>query len=133
MDLDTLLKEAKAIAKEPKSRKKKASALDIVKQTKAQLRAITIARCVPTAIVLRITYQDCACGHTLESVNNVPLVRRVSPVLTHLEACPDLTEFDHLPRTVEHVTIKVPYCGECINATEWVELEPYQPPEVPIL
>jgi hypothetical protein len=119
MNLDELIADAhrRKGLKSPK-RSKRVDTKSDYHRTKEELRALALERCIPVSIHLRMIRQTCTCGEVYQSVNTTPLIKRVSPSLTHFEAHEDITPFDMLPRYLEIAETELPYCQACFNPEE---------------
>lgn len=117
VNLAELLADAKKL--KPKGKKKivaksAADTEEAYRRTKEELRNLALARCIPESIHLRVTHQTCNCGKTYEAVNLIPLVKCVSPSLTHYQPEESLKEFPGLPYFIEITQVSIPYCIACI-------------------
>jgi hypothetical protein len=125
MSLEAFIAEAKARAKAKPGRKvaSRPTPGESYQRTREELLQMKLDACVPVSVHLRITYQQCECGERYESVNTWPLIKRVSPTLTHYEAVRSqdpnaLAPYHALPRFVEFKEVQVPWCDTCFaNAT----------------
>ena len=75
-------------------------------------------QCVAVSVHLRTTTQTCECGSVFQSVNCYPLVKKVSPTLTHFEAVKSqdpgaLSKYNALPRIHEVRSVDIPWCEDC--------------------
>jgi len=138
MSLDAFIADAKLRAKSPKAPKRgqrvRPDGGEAYRRTKEELLQMKLEACVPVSVHLRTTYQTCKCGSTFESVNSWPLVKRVSPSLTHFEAVKDqdprtLSQYNTLPRFIENRSVEVPWCPDCFANATYFELvdEPVAP------
>jgi hypothetical protein len=129
MSLEALIADAKKRAKAPKKApRSRSNAADAYYRTKEELLAMKLEACVPVSVHLRVTYQACECGAALQSVNTWPLVKRVSPSLTHFEAVEsqnpgDLSKYNDLPRFLEVRKVDVPWCEDCFANATYVEVK----------
>lgn len=129
MSLEALIADAKKRANAPKKApRSRAKAVDAYYKTKEELLAMKLEACVPVSVHLRVTYQTCECGSKFESVNTWPLVKRVSPSLTHFEAVESqdpgtLEKYNHLPRFIETRKVYVPWCEDCFANATYVEAQ----------
>ncbi len=113
MNLEDLIADAvkrKAIKPPRKAAETKAA----LKKTREELRTITLERCIPESVHLRTTAQTCQCGATYECINYVPLVKCVSPNITHFRPEEDLTDYSELPIFIETQLVTLPYCAACL-------------------
>ena len=139
MNLDELIADAKRRKglKSPKRSRKSATGEDAFKQTKEYFRQLKLEACIPESIHLRVTHQTCECGAVRECVNQVPLVKKVSPSLVHFEAHEHIhgEEYDSLPRFIDVIKVDVPYCEDCfVNATyTWEDLDAKVKTSPPVL
>jgi hypothetical protein len=129
MNLDLFIASAVERVKHAKRAKRKVVKDDSVTayhKTREELRAMKLAACVPVSVHLRITQQTCECGEVYNAVNSWPLIKRVSPILTHFEAVKSqdpnaLTEYNHLPRIIETRELSIPWCETCFANATYVE------------
>lgn len=121
MNLLELVADANRRAKLKPSKKRKV-ATDEFTRTKEELRKYRLEQCIPESIHLRIIRQTCNCGNELTAINTGPLVKKISPSITHFEYHEDISKFNGLPRYVEVLRITVPYCEECF--TEMLDTDP---------
>lgn len=129
MNLDELIADAKRRKglKSPKRSRKSDTGEDSFKRTKEYLRQLKLEACIPESIHLRVTHQTCECGAVRECVNQLPLVKKVSPSLVHYEAYEKIhgEGLNTLPRFIDVTKVDVPYCEDCfVNATyTWEEAD----------
>lgn len=131
MSLEALIADAKRIAKQPKKARGarvRPEGGEAFRRTKEELLAMKLEACVPTSVHLRMTTQTCECGEVMNSINNWPLVKRVSSALTHYEAIDTqdptaLSKYDDLPRFIECRNINIPWCESCFANATYIEPE----------
>lgn len=118
MNLAELLADAKRLKVAGKKKtvtKTAADSEDAYRKTKEELRKLTLARCIPESIHLRVTHQTCVCGKTYEAINCIPLVKCVSSTLVHYRPEENLSTFSGLPYFIEITQVVIPYCTSCIE------------------
>jgi len=127
MSLDAFIADAvrRAELKKLKPRAKAVPKDDAYRRTKEELRKMQLDACIPKSIHLRITYQDCECGASYESVNQTPLVLCVGKNLKHYEPHEAIhgDEYAPLPRYMEIRHVNIPYCPDCFANAHTVEVK----------
>ena len=123
MNLQELIADSKLRAGQKKPRRTRPEK-DSFALTKEELRKLKLEQCVPQSIHLRLVQQICECGNKMTVINQGPLVKKVSPSLTHFEYHEDIHKDDYaaLPRFIEVSQMDVMYCEDCFVNAHYVEV-----------